>query len=143
MMEDKAELNQLMTDFFSTVSFEAGSTPNYADLHQLFIERAVIIKNTGPTPEITNVSEFIAPRQKLVESGALREFREVELSERTDIFGNVAQRWSAYAKRGVQNGAAFEAQGQISTQFIQTPNGWRISAMAWDDEREGLIVPKE
>jgi len=29
----------------------------------------------------------------------------------------------------------------ITTQFVRTPAGWRISAMAWDDEREGLAVP--
>ena len=35
----------------------------------------------------------------------------------------------------MQNGAAFGANGAISTQFVLTPNGWRMSSMAWDDER--------
>jgi hypothetical protein len=35
----------------------------------------------------------------------------------------------------VQNGAAFGATGAISTQFVLTPDGWRISSMPWDDER--------
>jgi len=30
----------------------------------------------------------------------------------------------------------------ISTQFIFTPAGWRMSSMAWDDERPGLELPK-
>jgi hypothetical protein len=29
----------------------------------------------------------------------------------------------------------------ISTQFILTPAGWKISAMAWDDEHPGLSIP--
>ena len=28
----------------------------------------------------------------------------------------------------------------ISTQFVYTPAGWKMSAMAWDDERPGLVV---
>jgi len=34
----------------------------------------------------------------------------------------------------VLNGEAFAARGVIFTQFVRTPAGWRMSAMAWDDE---------
>jgi hypothetical protein len=37
--------------------------------------------------------------------------------------------------------AAIDARGAISTQFIRTPDGWRMSSMAWDDERPGLALP--
>jgi len=40
-------------------------------------------------------------------------------------------------------GIAFESRGMISTQFIVTPVGWKMSAMAWDDERPGLSIPKD
>jgi hypothetical protein len=33
-----------------------------------------------------------------------------------------------------------EGRGVISIQFIATPTGWKISAMAWDDERPGLTI---
>jgi hypothetical protein len=39
------------------------------------------------------------------------------------------------------NGAAIDARGAISTQFVRTPGGWRIGSMAWDDERPGLELP--
>jgi len=38
-------------------------------------------------------------------------------------------------------GVPFGARGMISTQFVMTPAGWKISAMAWDDERPGLTIP--
>lgn len=38
------------------------------------------------------------------------------------------------------NGVPFESQGVITTQFITTPVGRRVSAMAWDDERPGLSI---
>jgi hypothetical protein len=28
-------------------------------------------------------------------------------------------------------------------QFVRMPEGWRISAVAWDDEREGLTVESD
>jgi hypothetical protein len=138
----KVELDRLISEFFRAVSFEVGGTPAYASLHALFIESGLLIKNTASTPEVSTVRQFIEPRQAMVQSGELTRFRESELSERTDIFGNVAHRFSAYAKNGTMKGVPFEARGMVSTQFILTPDGWRMSAMAWDDERPGLSLPE-
>ena len=140
----KAELDRLTTEFFRAVSFEPGETPPYENLHGLFIEAGLLIKNTASTPEISTVSQFIEPRQASVRLGELTRFNEAELSETTEIFGNVAHRFNAYAKSGTMKGVAFAARGMISTQFILTPAGWKISSMAWDDERPGLsIAPVE
>jgi hypothetical protein len=139
----KRELDALATAFFEAVSFEPGGAPPYQNIHGLFIAAGLLIKNTASTPEISTVTQFIAPRQALVDNGALTRFKEWELSETTQIFGNIAQRYSAYGKAGTQDGKAFEARGVISTQFIRTPQGWKMSAMAWDDERPGLSLPAE
>jgi hypothetical protein len=136
----KVELDRLTAAFFHAVSFEAGETPPYENIYTFFIESGLLIKNTGPTPEISTVRQFIEPRQAMVRSGQLTRFRESELSEVTQVFGNIAQRFSAYTKSGVMNGVPFEARGMISTQFILTPAGWKMSAMAWDDERPGLTI---
>ena len=62
----------------------------------------------------------------MVRAGELTRFREVELSETTVAFGNVAHRFSAYAKSGTMNGIPFEGRGMISSQFVLTPDGWRM-----------------
>ena len=139
----RQELASLAARFFQAVSFENGEAPSYGNIRGLFITDGLLIKNTASTPEISTVAEFIAPRQALVDSGALTRFKEWELSEHTQIFGNIAHRYSAYGKAGTQDGKAFEARGVISTQFIRTPEGWKMSAMAWDDERPGLSLPAE
>jgi hypothetical protein len=92
-------------------------------------------------PEISNVRQFIEPRQRTVDAGELTNFKEVETAEITEIFGNVAHRFSTYKKYGINKGAAFEGRGIISIQFIMSETGWKISSMAWDDERPGLIIP--
>jgi hypothetical protein len=139
----KRELDALAAEFFRAVSFEAGETPRYENIHALFIEPGLLIKNTTSTPEIASVRQFIEPRQAMVSRGELTRFRESELAETTQVFGNVAHRYSAYAKSGTTNGVPFEARGMISTQFVKTPAGWKMSAMAWDDERPGLSLPEQ
>ena len=136
------ELKRLTSEFFAAVSFEAGKRPSYERIHGLFVAGGLLIKNSGSAPEISTVHQFIEPRQASVESGELTQFSEVEISGVTQVFGNVAHRFSAYAKSGALKSAVFRARGMVSTQFVLTPAGWRISAMAWDDERPGVSLPE-
>ncbi len=137
------ELERLASEFFRAVSFETGETPSYQIIHTLFIEQGLLIKNVGLTPEISSVREFIEPRQALISSGTLTRFHESELSASTDIFGNVAHRFSSYLKSGTSNAVSFEARGMVTTQFINTPSGWKMTSMAWDDERPGLSISNQ
>jgi hypothetical protein len=138
-----AAIQSLIAQFFAAVSFPQGGAPLYERIRDVFIPEGLLIKNSGDAPEISSVDAFIAPRQALVDTGRLTSFEEVEVAARTEAFGNVAHRLSTYEKRGVQDGVAFSATGIITTQFIATPAGWRMTTMAWDDERAGLVVPED
>jgi len=138
----KARLDALMAAFFAAVSFEEGGKPSYQDLYDLFIPSGLLIRASDDQPEIATVSQFIEPRQKRVDSGELVRFREAETAEITEIFGNVAQRFSTYTKSGLSGGSPIEGQGVISIQFIRVGGSWKISSMAWDDERPGLVIPQ-
>ncbi|WP_282759880.1 DUF4440 domain-containing protein [Actinoplanes sandaracinus] len=137
----RAALDALTRRFFAAVSFESGQRPAYPVLHELFVEGGRLIRNSGDQPEIATVEQFVEPRQRSVDSGELSAFEEAETAEITEIFGNVAHRFSTYTKSGVLGGDPFTGRGMISTQFIRTPHGWKISSMAWDDERPGLTIP--
>src|SRR4051794_35150195 len=115
----KTELKRLTGEFFRAVSFEPGGKPPYHLIPSLFIEQGLLIKNVGDVCEISSVSQFIAPRQALVDSGELTRFHEAELSDTTVVFGNVAHRYSMYEKSGTQKGQSFKARGMISTQFVR------------------------
>ena len=137
----KQEIDSLTLDSFRAVSFKEGNKPAYQNVYQLFIESGQLIRNSSALPEISTVSQFIEPRQRMVDSGELTSFKEVEIAEVTEIFGNLAHRFSTYEKYGINKGAEFEGRGIISIQFIKTDTGWKISSMAWDDERPGLTIP--
>ncbi len=138
----KRELDALTAAFFQAVSFDEGEKPTYADLYDLFIENGHIIRNSSPVPEIFSIRQFIEPRQRMVDSGELVRFKETETAEITETFGNVAHRLSIYEKHGISGEAEIDGRGVISIQFIATPTGWKISSMAWDDERPGLTMPE-
>ncbi len=137
----KHEIDSLTSNFFRAVSFIEGNKPAYQNLYQLFIESGQLIKTSALLPEISTVRQFIEPRQRMVDAGELTAFKEVETAEITEMFGNVAHRFSTYEKYGINKEAEFEGRGIISMQFIMTETGWKISSMAWDDERSGLTLP--
>ena len=92
------ELKRLVDGFFQAVSFEAGAAPSFRRIHELFIEPGLLIKNSGASPEISSVAQFIEPRQALVDSGELTRFNEAELTSTTEVFGNVGHRFRTSAR---------------------------------------------
>jgi hypothetical protein len=75
----KAQLDHLTSEFFRAVSFEPGEIPPYENIRGLFIDRGLLVKNTGTEPEISGIAEFIEPRLAMVRAGELTRFREAEL----------------------------------------------------------------
>ena len=75
---------------------------------------------------------------------AEHDFYEIETGRRIDLFGNVAQVWSAYEARRSPGDAEPERRGINSIQLFKSPEaGWRIVSMIWDNERAGQTVPEE
>ena len=140
-IEEEDAIANLMAKFLATVSFESGAHPDYTSLPSLFAEAARLVRTASGQPESVGIDEFVRDRTEQVRSGQLTAFAERETSQVTELFGNVAHRFSTYSKRSEHAGAVAESDGIISTQFVNTPAGWRISAMAWDDERPGLTIP--
>jgi hypothetical protein len=140
--DEAADLKTALEQFFRAVSFESGQTPAYAAIRDLFIDDGgMLIRAGSEIPEISSVDAFIASRQSAFDSGALTSFAEVEITATNEVFGNVAHRFSTYEKRGMVDGAPIEGSGLISTQFVRISAHWKISSMAWDDERPGLAIP--
>jgi hypothetical protein len=72
---------------------------------------------------------------------AENDFYEIETGRRVDLFGNIAHVWSVYEARRARDDATPERRGINSIQLFRDPQrGWRILAMIWDNEREGVRV---
>jgi hypothetical protein len=137
---DRAAVADLVRTFFSAFASGADGAARLDRLRELFLPQAVITRTCGEEPAVYDVEAFIAPRRELLSDGRLTDFHEWEVSGRTDVYGDIAQHFCGYAKSGVRDGTPFTGRGMKSMQFIRTPAGWRISAVAWDDERADQAV---
>ncbi|WP_331749102.1 MULTISPECIES: GNAT family protein [unclassified Streptomyces] len=143
--EVKAELDRLMHAFLGAFTNTGGGRPNLDAVREVFIPQGTIIANTGSTrstgstagiraePVVYDLESFIGPREKMLTDGTLTEFSEWEVTERTEVFGSIAHRFSEYRKSGIRDGERFEGSGRKTVQFVRTPTGWRMSSMAWED----------
>ena len=142
-LEERAAIDTLVRAFFAVFDNRGGRRPRLGELHELCLPECVITKSEPSGLTVTGLEAFIAPRAELLSGGRLVDFFEEEVAGRTDLFGGVAQRISVYRKSGVLDGVAFSARGVKTLQFVRTADGWRISAVAWEDERPGLPIRGE
>ncbi|WP_308249742.1 GNAT family N-acetyltransferase [Sphaerisporangium fuscum] len=131
---DKAEIDELTAAFFRLFTNTGGLRPDCGRVHRLFVPGGIIVKG-GPNQEVHDLDSFAEPRQRLLTSGELVEFTEEETWERTEIFGDVARRLCRYRKSGILAGEPFTGTGTKSIHFLRTADGWRMTALTWDDDR--------
>jgi hypothetical protein len=140
---DLQQIDQVLATFFAAFTSGPDVAERLERLRDLLLPQAVITRTCGTEPVSCSVDEFLTPRLALLTSGTLTDFSEWPVAGRTDVLGDLAQHLCTYAKRGVQDGVAFSTRGVKSFQLVRMPTGWRVSALIWDDEREGLTVPDE
>ncbi|MDH6541759.1 DUF4440 domain-containing protein [Streptomyces sp. SPB4] len=128
----KTEIDALTAEFFDAFDNRDGGGADVARLRRLVLPGGVIVK-TGPEFTAYTLEEFIEPRERLLKDGRLVGFREWEVSERTEIEGDIASRFGEYRKSGTLDGEPFEGGGTKTIQFVRTPQGWRIAAFSWYD----------
>lgn len=139
---DETELDSIALAFFSAFSSSDLKPVDLAELRQLFLPGAIVIAVAANG--VTNrydVESFIEPREALLTGGRLVGFSEREVTADTQIFGDIAQRWSLYSKSGTLDGRPADGWGRKATHFVRTPAGWRISAILWQDGAEGTEIP--
>ncbi|MFE9214803.1 DUF4440 domain-containing protein [Streptomyces lavendulae] len=128
----KTEIDALTAEFFAAFDNRDGGGADVARLRRLVLPGGVIVK-TGPEFKAYTLEEFIEPRERLLKDGRLVGFSEWEVSERTEIEGDIASRFGEYRKSGTLDGEPFEGGGTKTIQFVRTPQGWRIAAFSWYD----------
>lgn len=132
--KDQLDIDKLTARFFDLFTNKNGRTPNVKDIENIFIEEGLIISNTTAKPLIYGLQDFIEPREKILSDGTLTDFSESEVSHKTDIFGNIAQRFSLYEKSGKLNGQYFQSEGMKTIQFVKIDTEWKMASVAWSDK---------
>lgn len=137
-MSDHDDIAGLVEVFFAAFTSGPDLAQRMDALRAAMLPSAVVVRTCGQTPAVYDVEGFLAPRYALLSGGSLTDFREWPTSGRTEVAGDVAHHWCTYAKQWWQDGEQNTGRGVKSVQCVRTDDGWRISAAAWDDERDGL-----
>jgi hypothetical protein len=133
VQSDKDAIDAISVAFFNAFSNGSGVPENIDELYSLFMPEAIIVSTVAGANQVFDVRGFVEPRRTILSNGSIRSFREWEVSENTEIFGNIAQRFSRYEKSWDASGQRLSGAGVKSLQFVRTSGGWKISALIWDD----------
>jgi len=131
---DKIQIDQVCRSFFTVFTNKDDATPDWSLLHSLCLPEVIFTVRNGDNYQVSTLSSFIEPRQKILSDGTFTAFEECERNEQTNIAGNIAQRYSAYEKSGITQGRPFHQRGHKFFQFVKTSAGWKIVSVVWEDE---------
>ena len=132
--KDKLDIDNLTERFFDLFTNINGKIPKVKDIKNIFIEEGIIISNSTGKPIVYALQDFIEPREKMLSDGTLTDFSENEISNKTKVFENIAQRFCHYKKSGKLNGESFESEGMKTIQFIKIGAEWKMTCVAWSDK---------
>ncbi|MFT5316272.1 MAG: hypothetical protein ACI9UK_002117, partial [Candidatus Krumholzibacteriia bacterium] len=90
----KQAIDELTTRFFAAFATQDGAPVDLGPLRKRFLPTAVITRTCHKDFEAYDLDSFLAPREALLNSGELVDFSEYEAQEETQIYGDIAQRWS-------------------------------------------------
>lgn len=134
--EEVKVLNQITEALFKAISFEAGSEPNIDAIKNLFIENGLLINCNEDAPQVRPVDQFIEHFHGLIEQKHLTSLHEVEVYHKTKIYDHIAHRYSFYEARSAPDTKPF-AVGINTLQFVKVESEWKITSMAWNDDKRG------
>jgi len=86
---------------------------------------------------ILDIEGWIAGAKPMFET---RDFYEVEVARRMDVFGKIAQAFSTYECRWEKEGKAFMT-GINSIHLLQKDGRWWIVTVFWDNETPDNLIP--
>lgn len=137
---DVSEVLSVVRTFFAAFESGEGADERLAALRAVMLPEAVVVRTCGQTPAVYDVDTFIEPRRALLTDGTLVDFSERAVQGRVDVFGDIAHWFGSYEKDGLLRGEPGAGQGMKSVQLVRTDAGWRVSAAAWDDLRDGVAA---
>ncbi len=140
--QDLIEIEELTEALYSCISFFQGESPDLVRLRGLFIEKGILINNNDD-PLIFTIDSFVDAIDYQISAGSLKSFSEREIAERTEIFGNIAHRFSTYEARFDPDDAEPLTVGINSIQLVKVGESWLVSCLVWNDERDGRKIPEK
>jgi hypothetical protein len=142
--EEFATIDALMRALYSSISgppggqdFELSRRLEHPDVR---LVRTRLDEAGRPVALSFSGEEYEANARALL---AAAPFYEVETERRVVRFGNIAQVFSAYEARSAPEGGELIKRGMNCAHLYNDGSRWWLMHLIWDDERDGVAVPRE
>ncbi len=140
--EKEKAINQVVKDAYALISFEKGTTLDYEALKAIFTPNATLYNFRGDSLAFSNIDDFIAGFKASIDDGEMIAFKEIELGGKTEYFGKIGHRISAYASY-FDGSEEIGEKGVNSFQVLKVNDKWLINSIIWDVEKNGQSIPKK
>jgi len=140
--ETEKAITQAVLNAYAAISFPKGETPDYDALRAIFTEDAVLQNYRNDTLESFSINDFVTGFKAGIDSGEMTAFQEEELGGKTEYFGKIGHRISAYASY-FEGSSEIGEKGVNSFQLLKENGQWLVSAIIWDVEKEGQAIPEK
>ena len=136
---DRCQVQRTIDTVYAAISGAAGVPRDWDAFRRVFSEDARLFTITPNGLRGGSVDDYIArSSDSLVAFG----FREEELVNRIEIYGNLAQAWSSYEGHFVRDGEPGRIRGINSFQLQREADGnWRVHSLFWQQETREFPLP--
>lgn len=139
--EDVASVPGIIKASYEAISGPPGQTLNLDRFRSLFLPNAQLVsvgvKGSASEAHTMTLSEFSTMViGKIGKDGHI----EHELTERVEVYGNIANVWSAYESRTTPDDPHV-TRGINSIQLFNDGKRWWISGAQWQHESAGAPIP--
>jgi hypothetical protein len=139
-MSDRDAIQALIDEMYALISGPGEKPRDWARQRQLFMPGTRMIRTGidgqgGTVPEVLRLEDYSENYEQLMGG---RDFYEIEIRNTIQIFGRVAQVFSVYEAFSDAEHQQRLKRGVNVIQLYRFDDDWKITAMAWDDERPGL-----
>ena len=139
---DIQEIDHLTENFYQCISFNKERYPNVYKLKELFYGVGKLINHNFEYPIEYTVDSFSQSLMAQIETGDAFYFAQQEISDNTEIFGNVAQRISVYEHSPLNYPLQEWKRGINYIHYVKVNGKWLITSMVWQDEKEEVKIPE-
>ena len=140
MVSEEAAIQATIDGIYAVISGPVGEARDWDRMRSLMTDDARLTPIGGDGHRSHDIDGYIERSEEFLMSQG---FFEIETGNRMEVYGNLAQVWSAYEGRtGSADGPVF-VTGINSFQLVKTGDGWRVFSILWQAANDDLPVPAD
>jgi hypothetical protein len=136
-------IDHVTEHFYMYKGFDAEHFPNMDALRELFFGEGHLLDHSFAQSIEFTLSSFVQALMKQIDAGNATFFVQQEIADRTQVYGNLAQRMSVYEFSNTKDATVKWRRGLSLIQFILNEDKWLISSIIWRDESKDFKIPED